>query len=378
MMKKVIITTILAAIIMLAAPIAEASVYDGYDELYEESGAAELTDFLPEETAEKLADAGIGSASEEYMANIDVSAILDSVMEITAEESRQPLKVGVTVIAAILLTALVGGLKDSLADTRAAQAAYVAVAVFAAVSALTPLLSYFDDVIKTIEGANTFERGFIPVFAAVLAASGQTVTASGSAAAILTVSEISSAVLCGTVVPFVRIITAVSGVSAAAPDMSLDTVVAFAEKCVRWILGILATVVVASLTISGMVTAATDTVAGKAVRFVVSGTVPIIGGAVGEALASVKSCVALLKTSVGAFGIIACGYIFLPVIIRGVLWRLTLEMCSCVAELFSAGAVAKLLKALSSAVGMLISVCILMVIMLTVSAAAILTAGKAG
>lgn len=377
-MKKITIILILLAFAFLTTPTVYAAEYEGYDELFEESGAAELTDYLPDETAEALENAGIMSASEEYMANLDVAEMLDSVIEMAAEEGRDPLKVGAAVIAAILLTALLGGLKDSLADDKTVRAAYIAVSVFAAMTVLSPLLTYFRDVIKTIEGANLFEKGFIPVFAAVLAASGQTVTAAGSAAAILTISEIASSILCGTVVPFVRILTAVSGTAAVVPDLNLDSAAAFAEKCVKWLLGILATVLVASLTISGMVTAAADTVAGKTVKFVVSGSVPIIGGAVGEALSSVKSCISLLKTSVGAFGIIACGFIFLPVIIRGVIWRLVLELCSGVSDLFSAGAVSKLMKALSSAVGMLISVCVLMVLMLTVSAAAVLIAGKAG
>ncbi len=378
MMKKVLVTLLIITAAMFAAPAVSAAEYAGYDDLFEESGAAELNKYLPDETAEALENAGIMSPSEEYMANLDVAEILDSVMGTAAKESKTPLKAGLSVIAAILLTSLLGGLKDSLAEGKTAQAAYIAVSVFAAMTVLSPLLTYFKDVIKTIENANSFERGFIPVFAAVLAASGQTLTAAGSASAILAVSEISSGILCGTVVPFVRILTAISGVSAVAPDLNTDSAVAFAEKCVKWLLGILATVLVASLTISGMVTAAADTVAGKTVKFVVSGSVPIIGGAVGEALTSVKSCIALLKTSVGAFGIIACGFIFLPVIIRGILWRLVLEMCSVVSDLFSAGAVSKLMKSLSGAVGMLISTCILMVLLLTVSAAAVLIAGKGG
>ncbi len=377
-MKKFILLTLLLIIAMCAAPMVSASEYEGYSELFEESGAAELTDYLPQDAAENMRDAGITSPSEENMTALDISDILNSVMEIAAEESRQPLKAGVAVIAAILLTALLGGLKDSLADIKTAQAAYTAVSVFAALTVLTPLLTYFSDVISTIEGANAFEKGFIPVFAAVLTASGQTVTAAGSAAAILTISEIASSILCGTVVPFVRILTGVSAVTSAAPELNLDSTVTFAEKCVKWLLGILATVVVAALTISGMVTAAADTVAGRTVKFVVSGSVPIIGGAVGEALSSVKSCIALLKTSVGAFGIIACGYIFLPVIIRGVLWRLTLELCASVSDLFGSGSVSKLLRTVSASVGMLLSVCILLLLMLTVSAAAILVVGKAG
>ncbi len=379
MMKRIIMLTILLVLAVTSSPTVSASEYEGYEELFEDSGAADLTDYLSDETLENLENAGIPSASEEYMTNLNVSDILDSVIRITAEESKQPLKVGIAIIAAVLLTALVGGLKDSLADIKTAQAAYVAAAVFAAVTALNPLLDYFFDVTKTIEAANAFEKGFIPVFAAVLAASGQTVTSAGSAAAILTISEAASAVLCGGVVPFVRILTAVSAVASAAPELNITSAAAFTEKCVKWMLGIIATVLVAALTISGMVTAAADTVAGKTVKFVVSGSVPVIGGAVGEALTSIKSCIALLKTSVGAFGIIACGYIFLPVIIRGILWRLTLELCAVISELLSASAaVPKLLRSLSSAVGMLIAVCVLMVMMLTVSAAAILIVGRAG
>ncbi len=378
-MKRILLLILLIVAMTVCLPMtAYAAEYDGYDELLDESGASELANYLPDDTKERLKEAGITSPSEESMASIEISKLIESVMSMASEESRSPIKAGAAVIAAILLTALLGGLKDSLADIKTAQAAYTAVSAFAALTVLSPLLTYFTDVIRAIEGANTFEKAFIPVFAAVLAASGQTITATGSAAAMLTVSETASSILCKTVVPFVRVLTGVSAVTAAAPELNLDSIISFAEKCIKWLLGILATVVVAALTISGMVTAAADTVAGKTVKFVVSGSVPIIGGAVGEALSSVKSCIALLKTSVGSFGIIACGYIFLPVIIRGVMWRLTLEMCAGTADLFGTGSVSKLLRALSASVGMLLSVCILLVLVLTVSAAAILVVGKAG
>ena len=47
-----------------------------------------------------------------------------------------------------------------------------------------------------------------------------------------------------------------------------------------------------------------------------------------DALGSLRSCVLILKTSVGSFGMLAAALILIPPIITTALWRLALEMCS--------------------------------------------------
>ena len=50
-----------------------------------------------------------------------------------------------------------------------------------------------------------------------------------------------------------------------------------------------------------------DVTTNKSVKFVVSSFVPIVGTALGEAFGTVHSCAKVLRSGVGAFGILAIG-----------------------------------------------------------------------
>ena len=67
-------------------------------------------------------------------------------------------------------------------------------------------------------------------------------------------------------------------------------------------------------------TSAVDSTGARAARFMVSSFVPVVGGALGEALGTITGCVKMIKSGVTAFGLLAEGALFLPVLLECVLW----------------------------------------------------------
>ena len=63
-----------------------------------------------------------------------------------------------------------------------------------------------------------------------------------------------------------------------------------------------------------------DAASGKAVKFLASSAVPIVGGAFGDAVAAIQNSVEIVKSGVGAFGILAALCIFVPTMLQGALW----------------------------------------------------------
>lgn len=370
-MKRIAVFLFLIFIFLCSCLPVYASLAPEYSDLLEGSGASELADELPKETREQLEESGISIESTE----IDISRIIESILKSAKKESSQPLKTGAVLLGAVVLAALAGGFKNALSSSPAAETVNCAVSVFCAVTVITPVMRYFSTAEKAIAAANGFEKCFIPVFAAVLVSAGQTAGAAGSAAGILTASELSSSILSGVILPFSKVLAGVSACSCAIGG-GVDSLIKGMEKCVKWILGFLSSVLVGALTISGIVSSGVDTVAGKTMKFVVSGTVPVIGGSLSEALTSVKSCIGLLKNSVGAFGIVACAYIFLPSVIQGAAWVTVLSLCAGASEMLCAESTAKVLRAFSGIVSLVLSACILMMLVLIISAAVIVIVGK--
>ena len=74
---------------------------------------------------------------------------------------------------------------------------------------------------------------------------------------------------------------------------------------------------------------------------------------------------ALLRNSVGAFGIIGVGYIFLPVIIRTLLWNFVAGVGESVCETLELGDVQKLMKSVSAVLSLMLGVLVFSLFLLT-------------
>jgi stage III sporulation protein AE len=82
------------------------------------------------------------------------------------------------------------------------------------------------------------------------------------------------------------------------------------EVIKQWIICIIiCSIVTAVLSIKGILSNIADTVAVKGTKLLVSSVVPIIGGSVSDAYASVVNSLLLLRSSVGIFGIVAIAVI---------------------------------------------------------------------
>ena len=93
----------------------------------------------------------------------------------------------------------------------------------------------------------------------------------------------------------------------------------------------------------------------------------MLGGSVNEAMNSVRGCLNLLKTSVGAFGILAGIAIFLPILIELCLWDFSLGICATVGDLMEQKEIADFLRSISTVIGMLIGLLIFSAIFLVLT-----------
>lgn len=371
MKKKILFVFIILSCVAFSVPFAVFAAESELDDLYQACGADELSGSLPSETEEMLDNIGITALEPSF----DAMDVLAAIFRICEDECKYPVKNGLVIIGMIVMLAFFGGIKDSLGKNDVSETVYTVTGFICILTLTRPLLSYFKSVEAAITAADIFEKSFVPVFCTLLIASGQQLTAVSGAAKLLTVSEITSTILHNILMPLCRIMLAActaSGMKTA----DLYSLTQMSQKAAKWILGILGTVTAAVLTLSGIVASSADSIKGKAAKFVVSGAVPIIGGAVGDALTNIKGCLTLLKSSSGAYGIIGCVFVFAPVLIQGILWVLVLDVCAAVAKAIDAKGTGKLLDTVSGVVSVCIAACVMMLFVLTASSASIIALGR--
>lgn len=243
---------------------------------------------------------------------------------------------------------------------------------------LDPLIECMYKMSSVLQGTNQFMTCYIPIFAGILAMGGHPTAGMGYQMLLFSVVQGVSAVVSSVLLPMLFFYLAICLVSAVGDGMGLGETAAFLKKAVSWILGILVTVVVGFLTVQSLVAGNADNVTTKAAKFMISSAVPVVGGALSEALSTVKGCVSLLRSSVGYFGIFIVVATFLPLLLELVLWSLLTKLGSLCAQLFSFKQLSGLLDGMGAAVGMMMAMLCSYGLLLVLSTTILLLLGGNG
>ena len=291
------------------------------------------------------------------------------------EAAEGPLRAGASLLAVLVLCALLGGMRLTLAERQLGQAAGLAGTLCAAALAVRPVAACVEYAGNVVKAASDFQLAAVPVMAGVLLAGGEPAKAASwetlTAAAGNAVSLLSAYVL----VPLLRCFLALSMVAAVCPAVRLMPLCELFAKAVKWLLGLGMTLYTGVLTVHSIVAASADTAASRAVKFAVSSFVPVVGGALGDALRTVSGCVGVLKSGVTAFLLLAEGVLFLPAVLQCLFWQLVMLGCAAAGEALGQKELAAVLTAAGKAAGLLLSILLCSMLMMTVSSVAIVLLG---
>lgn len=228
-------------------------------------------------------------------------------------ELAAPLK-GLAALLGVVVLCRLGGIFEE------GGSASLLAATLACAGVLTvPLLELIQAAQRVIESACVFLGASVPVYSALLLASGNT-AAGGSysfwtLAAGSLIPALSSALLMPLLHMFLLLALA-SSLCGGAFDKLLQSLYSFA----KWALVLAVTLFSGVLSVQTVLNAQVDAASGKAVKFLASSAVPIVGGAFGDAVAAIQNSVEIVKSGVGAFGILAALCIFVPTMLQGALW----------------------------------------------------------
>lgn len=136
----------------------------------------------------------------------------------------------------------------------------------------------------------------------------------------------------GSVLPvFLRLCAGLSLASAVGGDScaGLDGLSGLLRRQFLWLTGALMTILCAVLSCQNVLARSADSVSGRAVKFALSGVIPVVGGAVGDAASTVSAGFSLVSETVGVLGVALILWQILPPLITLLLTRVV----------YSAGAV---------------------------------------
>jgi stage III sporulation protein AE len=207
------------------------------------------------------------------------------------------------------------------------------------------LTKVYESAFCTIERTGAFISVFVPLFAGISAATGAIASAGGYNLLILAVSELIVKLSDSYFMPIVTAVSVLGICGSVFSDLSLEAIGGLIKKVMIWVMTITMSLFTGFVSLKCTITGKADGAAAKAVKYAVSGAVPVVGGAVSDAFAAVKGSFDVLRSTIGAAGAAAAVVMILPVVIEIIVYRFIMWTGSAAAELMGADTVKKLLDA---------------------------------
>ncbi len=303
---------------------------------------------IPPDAQDALRDTGIDPAEPNGITGLSPAAVFRRITQTAKEEAAAPLRLCGELLALTVLVSLLSGLSDAAAKDSLQTGCDLLCTLISVCIAVRPVCGCLLRTAESLRQIQVFMAGFVPVFAAFLAAGGS-VAGSGTYQVFVlflteTVMQLTNSIL----FPLLQMGTAAGIADALNPRLRLETVVSGFRSAVTWLLGTVMALFSALLSVRSFVASAADSLAAKSVRLLTAGMIPIVGSAVSDAYGTVQGSIHLLRNGTGAVGILVMIWMILPPLLSLLIYRGIFRLMQLFADLSGTEALAKLFRNLQA------------------------------
>ena len=368
-----------AALLFYPAAAEENGTAEGFcidrQELYESLGLSdkELYDSIDPETENILEENGITLTDPGSMTEISPIEVIKYIGRKFIDGLGEPMRLLGIMTAAAALSAAVSAVSDT-AENKKMTSVYETISVLIIVSAVSaPISNCLSEITAAIRGGGNFMFGYIPVFAGIAASSGTVTGAAVYDIAVEAAAECAVQISARLMMPLLSVCMAAGITDGINPRFSLSAFTSFIGKTVSFVMVTAVTIFTGMLSLQSTVGTSADTIGAKAAKLAVANFVPVIGGALSDTYAAVRSGLTMLKSAAGFFGIAAIALTVLPPMVSSVSLYISLNIGSAAAEILAQDKTAKFLKNSASVVGTAMSILVCFAALLIISTAMLMS-----
>lgn len=326
-------------------PVAEADAYtpeeeaaleelqDKVDELLEALDTEELqayldslTEFRGMDIKETLSSVITGDFA------LDYSSLWQSALALVFNEGRAMLPAFAVVLAAALLCGILNSAKNGFLQSTMSD--IINFVTYIAVGAV--VLAVLTGVLQTgFSAMESMQRqmGIVyPVLLTLMAASGGSVSAGVFRPAVAFLSSAVCEMFTAIVLPASVVVIVLAFVGNLSPDVRTEKLGDLFKSINKWLIGLALGLLTLFLTVQGIASSQYDGLSLRAIKYLVSGSVPIVGGFLSGGLDLVLAGSALIKNAVGSFAVfLLFGALLRPVLLFAA-FQLFLRLCAAATE----------------------------------------------
>lgn len=269
----------------------------------------------------------------------------------------------IRVCAIVILVILV----KSISQKGSMKALDLTSAVAVGCTLLSPSASMIRLGEETIRSLSEYGKLLLPVMTGAMAAQGGTATSAGLYAVTAFLDSVLSSILSGVILPVLYLYLGLSVANAAIGEPMLGRLRDFCKWLMTWVLKTALYIFTGFLSVTGVVSGATDAAAMKAAKLTISGAVPVVGGILSDASEAVLVSAGVLRSAAGVYGLLTIIALFLIPFFQIGCQYLLLKGTGTVCTALGESAASKLILDFAAAMGLVLAVASVQTVLLLVS-----------
>lgn len=328
MMKKIVGVLFVLSLFFALAPTAFAANED------EPSTAINSAD-VPEEIAKYIPEEIFDASSEDFLEVFTVSGVLKTIISIIGTVFPEAMSAFLLLLGLCVIAAVLRALKESVSSAAVGYMLEFISVLCMATAAFSFAETLFDDFKSFVEQVSSFMVAIIPAMSALMLTGGEITSSTvfgGVLAAVVTFLES----LCSTaLLPLMSALLCISVTSKVCGEVDISGFSKLIKTVVTYILSAVMLILTCVMTFQSVIAKSADTAAVKGVKFVLGNAIPIVGGALSDAVSTVASSVGMVKSATGIAGAIVLCVIFAVPVLKLIIWKIMFDGVSAVSSAFS-------------------------------------------
>ena len=247
--------------------------------------------------------------------SLDYASLWQSVLALVWEEGKVILPAFAVIIAVALLSGILNSVRGSFLRGSMAEVIHFAAYLCVGAALLSVLISVLQAGFSAIESMQRQMEIIYPILLTLMAASGGAVSAGIYRPAVAFLSSAVCEMFSAVVLPTSVAVIVLTFIGCLSDEVKTTKLGDFFKSLNKWLIGLTLGLLGIFLTVQGISAAQYDGLSLRAAKYLVSGSVPIVGGFLSGGLDLVLAGSALIKNAVGSFAV----FLLFGVILRPVL-----------------------------------------------------------
>lgn len=247
---------------------------------------------------------------------LNVREISSAVIKYTVKEIYSSIKIMALLTVMVLLTSFLISLQEAFSGNNLINISFYAIYGLIMMLLMKNMLIGVEQCKEVIENLSNFMVVLIPLLLTMLIGIGGFTEAVAMDPIVIAVINVCVTIVVNFLLPAILMVTVLKLINNLSEEDKLKKLTKLFNSVIKYTQGIMLTIFITVLTIRGVTTRTFDKVAVETAKFAVDNFVPVVGGALSDAVTSVANYSLLIKNSLSSVGLVVIVLLILTPIIK--------------------------------------------------------------